>query len=250
MTTQIDPLLPQQHTPIPERGTYIPSWCPWHAKGWDTNRAVHLNSEPLGFKVSDVLPERRWAILETGDIMDQRSFEDDYLRYMTGFGLPSFVDPKFEPMPRAERFVAKTFDPVDPRRLMDIGFDPLKPAEQSLEAKHDQEGNVSRHYLEEQKAAQGKLSKIDLLNDLLAKGAITKEQFAEMVGGITTEADELPRAAHKSNCVEPVSEPKSDLGPVAIALCGAEKKPGASIRMQEMKCKRCINLKAVARGDA
>ena len=72
---------------------------------------MSFDSKPLGFKVSQVLPERRWAIRETGDIMDQRSFEDDYLRYMTGFGLPSFVDPKFEPVPCVERFVAKTLDP-------------------------------------------------------------------------------------------------------------------------------------------
>lgn len=240
MTQQNDPLLPRQHTYIPERGTYVPSWCPWDSLKWPTHVDVAQDRIMLGYKVRDVLPERRWAIQQNGEMLGQRDFEDQYKKYLAGFALPVTFDINAEAIPRVERYVGVKVDPVSSEGLVEMDYDPFKKPSAQPDAKYNQDGEISVHYLREQQEKTDKLVRMEQLSNLLKQGIITQAQYhslvEEMKPVVSTETPEK---------VEPVKTPPEPkpLPPVAIALCGAEKRAGASVRMHERKCKKCIRIR-------
>jgi len=238
MTQQEDPLLPQQHLYIPDRGTYIPSWCKWRTNGWERAVDVTQDGKSLGFKVEQVLPERRWAIEQSGELLSQIFFESEYKRYLSGFIVPAGVKLDAEPIPCVERWVRKTVDPTDPARLIDIGFDPLKPAEEKQEAKYNQEGDLSFRFLAEQKEASQRLAKTDQLKDLRDQGIITDAQYFEQVEALQPVVEVEARAV-----VGPEPEPEVPKTNLLPTLCGEQRQQGASIRMHEMRCKKCNQIK-------
>ncbi len=65
--------------PIPERSTYIPHWTPNHP---DLDVDVSQDGEPLGFKLRQVLPERRWAVKTNGELIDPRDYRDQYVKWI------------------------------------------------------------------------------------------------------------------------------------------------------------------------
>ena len=237
MAEQVDPLLPRQHTYIPERGTYVPSWCPWDTQKWPTHVDVAQDKIMLGYKVSDVLPERRWAIQENGDMLDQRAFEDQYKKYLAGFALPATVDINAEAIPRVERYVGVKIDPIAAERLVEMDYDPFKKSPVVPEAKYNQDGEISVHYLKEQQEKTDKLVRMEQLSGLLKQGIVTQEQYLKLV-------DELGLVKGPEK-VEAAPEPQPEPEPpqLVVTLCGVERKPGASIRMHERKCKKCIKIR-------
>jgi len=114
-----------EHKWLGEKGKslYIPSWYKSHKQNFN----VTQDKKPLGFKIKDVMPHRRWAIRGDGELLDQRDFEPLYERYISEIAARG-VDPKVQHIPRVERFVNAMRDPRDGPGLVAIGFDPDKPA--------------------------------------------------------------------------------------------------------------------------
>jgi len=237
MAEQVDPLLPRQHTYIPERGTYVPSWCPWDTQKWPTYVEVSQEKVTLGYKVSDVLPERRWAIQQNGDMLDQRAFEDQYKKYLSGFALPATVDINAEAIPRVERYVGVKIDPIAPERLVEMHYDPFKRSPVVPEAKYNQEGEISVHYLQEQQEKTDKLVRMEQLSGLLKDSIISQETYLRLVDelGPVKEPEKVETAPEP----QPEPEPKQ----MVTSLCGVERPAGNSIRMHERKCKKCIKIR-------
>jgi len=238
MTQQTDPLgLPRQHTYIPERGTYVPSWCPWDSKHWPTHVEVSYEKKMLGYKVSDVLPERRWAIQESGEMLDQREFEDQYKKYLSGFALPATFDINAEAIPLVHRYVGVKLDPVSEGSLIAMDYDPFKKKTAVSDAKYNQQGEVSVHYLKEQQEKSDKLVRMEQLSGLLKQSIISQETYLRLV-------DELG-AVKEPGKVEAAPEPQPEPEPkqMVTSLCGVERPAGNSIRMHERKCKKCIRIR-------
>ena len=107
----------------PRKSLYIPSWYRPHR----ANVTVTQNGKPLGFRVGDVLPHRRWAVGMTGELMKQQDFEPRWIQYLSEIS-PQGVDPALQHIPRVERFVNAMPDPRGGPGYVEIGFDPHKPA--------------------------------------------------------------------------------------------------------------------------
>jgi len=235
MTQQTDTLLPRQHTYIPERGTYVPSWCPWDSQHLPTHVEVSCEKKMVGYKVSDVLPERRWAIQESGEMLEQREFEDRYKKYLSGFALPATFDINAEAIPLVHRYVGVKLDPVSEGRLIAMDYDPFKKKTAVSDAKYNQQGEVSTHYLKEQQEKTDKLVRMEQLSGLLKQGIVTQKQYLKLVD----EMDPVePEPVVASN--QPVSEKTVEM---VTSLCGVEKPAGNSIRMHERRCKKCISIR-------
>jgi len=115
-------------------GAHIPSFYSPHEN--PDQIVVKQNGIPVpgvgekkaGFTVADVAPERRWAIRPSGDLMPQHVFEshlllarDEWFNEVEGVKPPG--DLNKEVIPTVQAFVNKTPDPVNPKRLIPIGFD-------------------------------------------------------------------------------------------------------------------------------
>jgi hypothetical protein len=103
----------------PQKSLFIPSWYKPHAK----NVQVTLDGEKLGFRVSDVLAHRRWAILPSGALMDPRDFQPLYERYLSEISAAG-VDPKLQHIPQVQDYVNVAPDPRGGSGYVAIGFDP------------------------------------------------------------------------------------------------------------------------------
>jgi len=89
------------------------------------------NKEP--FTISQVAPERRWAVLDTGELMSEEPYKakakDNHLEL---FALLRATDPDIVfkgnldllPIRDAANYVAWRVDPENPAKLLEIGFDP------------------------------------------------------------------------------------------------------------------------------
>ena len=130
-------------TPIPSRKEYVPAWCPWASGQFSADPdkvIVRFGGEPLEpeFTVSEVLPERRWAIQENGELLEGIHFQDKYQRKLEDWfhvaspealtGQPTGIPKSFrvhnEPVPNPRDYVAWTLDKRDSDKLVPIGFDP------------------------------------------------------------------------------------------------------------------------------
>jgi hypothetical protein len=235
MTLQSIPGVPQQNVPIPERGTYVPSWCPWLAnKDADLNIPVKHEGEPLGFTVAQVLPERRWAVQLDGELLDQREFAEEIQRWYIPM-LPEGGEARYEPIPRVERFVSMTWEGPD-RGYMEIGFDPDKAPPEKLKPQYNQEGEISRHVIEERNQAKEKQAKLEQLAELLAEGVITEAQFAEKSKAMLLDKEGKPEPVLEAvSEAEPVAEPEPEF---EVALCGKDVKAGY-LKQHMGRCKDC-----------
>ena len=232
--------IPKRHRPIPSRGTYVAAWCPWlDNPEADLDRDVKHRGEPMGFKVRDVLPERRFAIRLSGETLPDEKFEEWMRRWQAPL-LPEGSDPDKEPLPRVERFVKRTLDPTaEPStgRTMEIGFDPLRGRDTvQSQRKYDQEGRISERYLEElrgdrkdEKTALEQKAKTQILTDLLHAGELTPEQYAEKMQALVLGGEKAP-------------ETPSDQ---EAASCGRLVTRGY-VRQHEARCNEC---KALARAE-
>lgn len=107
--------VPRMPIPIPQRDSYIPEWAHDWQKG-DLDRQVYHEGKPMGFKLGQVLPERRWAF-ERGpteiETRQQHDFIEDYKRWITlcvdGDGkvktAEAVISPADEHLPLVQRFV-------------------------------------------------------------------------------------------------------------------------------------------------
>ena len=128
---------------IKERETHIPSWYVPHNDPESITvkqRGVPLESTGRTFTVSEVAPERRWAIGPDGEVLAQNMFErqivlwyEEFFSKVKGKTPPDGVHKKVQP--RVERFVKLTVDPQNPSApLIAIGY---------RDAEHAARGSVS-----------------------------------------------------------------------------------------------------------
>jgi len=93
------------------RGTIVPSFYEPHR---NLNHNVTLNGVPIGFKISDVAPERRWAIGVDGDVIDQGTFERYYEKILS-VGSVGPIDSCH--IPAVDDYVSKCVDPDNETRF-------------------------------------------------------------------------------------------------------------------------------------
>jgi hypothetical protein len=111
---------PGEMTP---RNVFVP---PWYRPHPDLEAdVIGTRGQRLGFKVGDVVPERRWAIGADGRVMSQADFEPKLLDWRKGnfewrFPPKPVPDLTLEGVPSVDAFVSRGADPADERRLIDL----------------------------------------------------------------------------------------------------------------------------------
>ena len=142
---------------VPERGVHIPAAYirnP-HADANNTTVTQHgmpllgANKEP--FTVSQVLPERRWAILDSGELMAQVDFDalkkQGVYEFYETLRLNGSPDAKYtgnvdrEVIPDVAYYVRWTVDPMDEEKVIEIGYDPNATDGAVVEKFHDNKGD-------------------------------------------------------------------------------------------------------------
>lgn len=164
------------------REAYIPEWAP---ATQDLSLVVRYDGKPLHFTIGDMLPERRWCVTETGDLMNQRDFEERFKmwrarvvrdgRILSIQSANRYWDPNLDPVPNVRAFASVTHDWQG--KEIRIGFNPNKPAtareEQVQTAVPVATGTALRGQLE-------------VLNELKERGVLSDEQFAGEVSRVLT----------------------------------------------------------------
>lgn len=216
--------IPRTDQWIPQIRAYVPGWYQPHP---DTSLTVTSGGKSVGsgFRISQVLPTRRWAIGHDGEVMAQRDFEDLYLRYLQGYPIGRGHDVRNDPIPRVEYYVSQTWN--ENTGWHEIGFDPYKQAPAKPDPKWNQQGELSEHYLRERDSAATEAARLKLLSEQFASGEITPEQFIQRSGVKVVEIAKEPEKA------EPALE---------SARCGKQVKAGY-LKNHERFCKKCKALR-------
>lgn len=150
-----------------EDGTYIPAWYKDHV-----NKEVQVldNGVPMGFTISQVLPERRWAIQEDGSLLEQHIFEKQFIQWISlHHAGDNLADPSKEYIPSAAKFVNRRLDFNG--KGVEILFDENKPAEEEIKPIYTQQGDLSTE-------ASKKLAKLQVLQEMQEEGNLTSEEYA------------------------------------------------------------------------
>ena len=189
---------------IPERGTHIPAHYVRSPHREPESVIVKRGGVPLlgtdkePFTVAQVAPERRWAILEDGELYDQTTFTEMFLQTVLEFydvlrnnGSPQAAfqgDLRSHPQPAVHEYVAFTIDPEDPRHLMHIGYD------------RHAKGDSADHFFDtEGEQIAGK--RIDHLcaayNDRKLRGTLTKAEISEVQAHLGVESGSSDEIATK-----------------------------------------------------
>jgi len=143
--------------PIEDRGVHIPAFYvrnphrnPKLVVTQDGLPLLGMDKKP--FTIAQVAPERRWAVLEDGNVMNQTDFDAakkkgvfEYYEMLRARGNP---DAKYsgkidcEPIPAAAEYVAWRVDPEDATKLLQIGFDPNATDGARAKQFHTREGEA------------------------------------------------------------------------------------------------------------
>lgn len=181
MSTDTDLGLPRQHRWLgrPNHSHYVPAWYEPHA---NQNLEVRHLGVGQGFPIHKVMQYRRWALDAEGNTLDQKEFEDLYLRYLGGFKTTATHDPRNESVPYVLAFVRMKYDRVG--SLVDMDFEDDGAITKT--EKYTQEGEIAPEYLLKNQEKSDKLAKIEMLADLAKEGVLTPNQFqskaAEIIG--------------------------------------------------------------------
>lgn len=226
------------------RDAYVPEWSPRFSDA-DLDADVKQNGQPLGFKLRDVLPERRWAVTEGGELMSQRDFEDQYLRFaervvyqgriISVRSQNPYYDPKLGHIPRVEAFVNVAHDYLG--REIRIGFDPNKPPEKKAANAAPQPAPTA--------TPQVLRVQLETLASLKESGVLSDEQFSAEVSRLLTVPAPQPPAGPPPGfaLVEPAhTEPEAAAAAPAevfAAKCGRECASKAGRAAHERNCDDC-----------
>jgi hypothetical protein len=286
---------------IPERKEFVPEWCPWRMvteaawrgdrEAWDKLATTkvwsgspeaprYVVSNGVEVTVAHVLPERRFAIQQDGQLKDVNTFARECeLKWIETFAIAgqkqtgdSSVIAKTIP----EAFVKWTEDPRDRRRRVRIGFDPL--AAPPVDAKprtledatedpvasaapglvHTPEGVFPRKQ-------ETHRERLDMLHELRNSGALSQEEYATGMRKIAEEAgwaDSGSRGVLESATpidASPSSHPTSSASPDQVQApsalfssktqCGrtyekvSQKRAEQAVRMHARRCRECIQIR-------
>lgn len=178
--------------PVPGRSAYIPEWSPTFSRE-DLAREVRCEGRELGFPVSSVMPERRWAIKpETGELMDVKEFTERYQLWKSR----AFVDGKFVAIGQLTKFFDHTAIAVpnivefvnakldkDGREVA-IAFDENARAAAPAKGLYTHEGELAsevRKMLSPDKLR----AQLELLTEQHKAGKWTSEEYAKQVAALT-----------------------------------------------------------------
>ncbi len=264
--------------PVPDRNTHIPAWYVRNPHRNPGETVVTSSGIPLlgvdkkSFVVAQVAEERRWAILEDGELMDQVQFAAklgdvrfEYIEMLKQQGRnASFVgDMNLEYVPSVSKYVSVCADPEDNTRLGDIGYDPhagegRKP-EQFVNSEGDSIGEARidtltdsyhnrklKKLLSPSEIAEveahlgvsgddgddGIAGKLEMLKQMKTEGTLTDKQYVKQVASLTGSAAK-PKA------------PKETL----LSRCGKECRGLAGKTTHERNCGKCKDMIAPA-GDS
>lgn len=233
----------------------VPAWYAGHSEEV-LDREVHHEGNPLGFKVRDVLPARRWAIDPHGDTLSQHEFEAKYKDWyflqlaIEAQGKPITEDRSIIPVPRVDRFIDK--EPDHDGRLKRIGQDE-RPNEFRARQRYAHTGQTMEDY-EREKAAENSKREKERERDSQARqlmqlhkdGVLDAETFAkqmESLYGVPNLQTEKSEAKAEAPAPAPAEETPAAPNPEGIKTrCGKEVKK--SPHLHEMHCKECKRLKA------
>lgn len=189
MSTDTDLGLPRQNHWLgrPNHSHYVPAWYEPHT---NPNLEVRHLGVGQGFPIHKVMSYRRWAIDAEGHTIDQREFEQQYIRYLGGFKTASTHDPRNESIPYVLAFVRAKYDRVG--SIVDMDFEDDGAITKT--EKYTQEGEIAPEYLLKNQEKSDKLAKIAMLAELASDGTLTPEQFqakaAELVGASVLVGDD------------------------------------------------------------
>lgn len=187
--------------PVPGRAAYIPEWSPSFGP-LDLAREVRSEGRGLGFPVSSVMPERRWAIVPgTGELVENKEFTERYQMWKSR----AFVDGKFIAIGQLTKFFDHTAIPVpnivefvnakldQDGREVPIAFDADARPEAAPQALYNQEGELAievRKMLSPDKLR----TQLELLTEQMRAGKWTADEYAAQVSALTQAQSAEPAA--------------------------------------------------------
>lgn len=259
---------------IEERGSHIPARYVRNPHTDPENTVVKEDGVPLldasgsQFVVSQVAPERRYAIKMDGNVFPVHEFTEMYKQaHLEWYAIQRKKNPnvRFDgnidliAVPHPAYFVKWRIDPRDSKKLLEIGFDPDKRAEEKPDYFVDGEGErVAGSRIEhlcacyKDPSLRGRLTasetlevqeylgesvdsgpielatKLEQLTDLMNDGSISLEVYAKKVAALTGKAPETDEKEP-----EPVNPNQ--------ARCGKVLKPGGRVP-HELRCLECKRL--------
>jgi len=267
--------------PVPERGTHIPALYVRNPHRDPEHTVVKQGGIPLKdyngneFVVAQVAPERRWAILEDGEIMSVEAFKPAYqakiLEYYEMLKSNGHPDAKYvgnldaEPIPHPRYYVRWTVDPMDSAHLREIGYDPNATDGSVPEFFYDKKGDkieaaridvLCQAYASPKGRKQMTKSEIEEVETYLgiaATSAAGSDLVASKLEVLTelfndqaiSEADYLRRVMNLTGAAEE-SEPEPEVSEAkqpTTARCGAQGLKGNGGKLaHERRCKKCREL--------
>jgi hypothetical protein len=143
--------------PVEERGTHIPASYVRNPHHDPEHTVVKRGDVPIlgvdgePFMVSQVVPERRWAITEDGNVLDGEHFraakQAGVLEFYEMLRANGHPDAKHEgkidnePIPDVAYYVSWGIDPFDDGKVLEIGFDPNATDGAVVKRFHDRKGD-------------------------------------------------------------------------------------------------------------
>jgi hypothetical protein len=211
-----------------ERKNHVPTFCPWQNKTIEQMKEVTIccNGIPITdlkrkpITVDRIAPERRWAVMESGEILEQHRFHELFLAkwrewYRLAYNPPVKPPSKdsLEPVPAVTEYVRFEVDPKAPNNCRMIGYDPeegkgrrptqlfdrngenARPYDEVILEQYDKDpSKLKKHEREYAEKLRGHSSgldavqlkaKLDVLVSLMSQGKLTAEEFAIQAAAIS-----------------------------------------------------------------
>lgn len=216
---------------------YIPGWYSPHV---DLEAEVSCEGMGLGFIVKQVLPWRRWAIKEGGEVRQQSEFAELYFRYLSAFKVASTTDLAREYVPNAKDFVSKKKDLNG--NLVDIHY--VDDGRITKTEKWTTEGEIAPEYIAREKGQDQTMAKLEELTNLLKDNLISRETFAKRAAalggvdiaevgkrGVITDPD--VKAKRQANMAKARQARKDNVEKRAKANLGLDLQPARATEQEE-----------------
>lgn len=170
---------------VTERGTVVPSWTPPH----NLDLEVKIDGRPLGFKVGQMLPERRWAVDEFGHCLPKAEFTGKYQQWFASHSKKE--EPQLVSVPDRLEFISGTYD-LDGKATT-INFDPGDPGRVKPSEKYDHKGDLAT--VRAAAANAEKEGKRQAYRQMWKSGDIDAGRYAELLEALESKAEPEPAAA-------------------------------------------------------
>lgn len=232
------------------REAYMPEFTPAFTES-ELDLTVLDKGKPLPFTIRQVLPERRWAIQNSGELLPELEYERRYLLWAERVvrGNPpriipirasnQYFDRALIAIPTARRFVNVAFDYQG--REIEIGFDPDKlpnPKAQKFELL-DASGNSINPMLPQSNA---KIDQLTVIEGMQARGVLDEEaaraERQRILGEPVITSSAPPQGFTQTEATEPER--------ISVtAKCGKSCASLAGMLAHERSCAKCKDVPVV-----